>query len=81
MHDLAMTYFDSHGRFGCAVVEEVSPGEYRHAYFFHDGVIAWTLFLPLLGAVFIHWLSCLSRERRAVWWRWFTTYERKRTTC
>jgi hypothetical protein len=81
MHDLAMTYFDSHGRFGCGVVEEVSPGEYRHAYFFHDEVIPQTLFGPLLGAVFIHWLSCLPRERWAVWRRWLTTYEKKRTAA
>lgn len=75
-HDLAMEYFDSHGRFGCRGGQN---------YIFCDDTAPWVLHGPIVAATLAHWLwqsptfvARLSRYGR-LFVRWSTTYESRKS--
>jgi hypothetical protein len=79
MHDVALAYFDSHGRFGC-------QDEHYDGYLFRDDTAPWILFGPLVLATLGHWLyrspaalARFSASARSLI-RWSTTYEPRKTT-
>jgi hypothetical protein len=49
MHDFALEYFRSHGRFGC------HDANYS-GYIFKDSTAPWILFSPFILATFLHWI-------------------------
>jgi hypothetical protein len=70
LHDLALEYFRSHGRFGCHDANYSS-------YIFRDTTAPWILFSPLIIATLLHWLysSPIVKKHAVSLYRWSTTYE------
>lgn len=73
LHDFAMIYFQSHGRFGC-------HDEHYGSYIFRDDTAPWILFGPFLFATVCHWFygspAALARFHSLI--RWSTTYESRK---
>jgi hypothetical protein len=79
LHDVALFYFDSHGRFGC-------HDERYESYIFRDDTAVWILFGSLVFATVIHWLYRRPRALASLTtWvrsfiRWSTKYEPRKTS-
>lgn len=77
LHDFALMYFRSHGRFGC-------HDEQYGSYIFRDDTAPWILFGPLIIATVLHWLYRSPiflthvKKRALSFFRWSTTYESRR---
>ena len=51
MHDIALL-FDSHGRWGCNLIEADGASK----YLLHDGTVPWVIFAPVILATVFHWI-------------------------
>ena len=76
LHDLALEYFRSHGRFGC-------HDDNYSSYIFRDDTAPWIMFGPFILATVLHWIYrtpeffSLVRREAISSWRWITTYEKR----
>lgn len=55
MHDIALLFFDSHGRWGCRDIGV--------SYFFCDTTMPFILFMPIIFSTIIHWRYCVNNEK------------------
>jgi hypothetical protein len=77
LHDFALMYFESHGKFGC-------HDERYASYIFRDDTAPWILFGPFVLATVSYWLSrspavwAFAKRHIVSFLRWSTTYETRR---